>query len=260
MRSKFTSMAVLCCFVSVASPNGASAATPSPSKASESLTAQLEQLERVWHDGKHSQYFSRADEIIKRLPYEASQEAQPGGLKLLSAMLAKKIPSSDDDDWKQAVNVGSADIRAMTMLGRFLAGNAEISADLEQQKVRLLATLLGRLRGERIPGYVPEKMSLNVRPPAGVRGMAGMSPDAIEDPVAREQYRAAIRENSLKGLRYKRQRALEESEKIVARPIVEHLSQAAGNDGAVANAVVSSIALARLSESEKEEVLKKRSD
>jgi hypothetical protein len=259
MTARLASMALLCCFVSVASPSGASAAEASPSEPTEPLTAQLEQLERMWQDGEHSQYFIRADEIIKRLPYEPTEEAQPAGLKLLGAMLAKNIPSPDDD-WKQALNVGSADIRTMTMLGRFLAGSAEVSIDLRQQKVRLLATLLGRLRGERIPGYVPERVSLNVRLPPGVRGVAGMSPDAIEDPVAREQYRAAIRENSLKGLRYKRQRALEDAEKIVARPIVEHLSHAATSDGAVANAVASSWALARLTESEKKEVFEKRSD
>ncbi|MGH8240407.1 MAG: hypothetical protein ACREXP_25780, partial [Steroidobacteraceae bacterium] len=71
-----------------------------------------------------------------------------------------------------------------------------------------------------------------------------------------EQYEAARRENSLKDLQYKRQRALQDAETIVARPIVEHLIHAARSDSAaVADTLASSIAIARLTESEKKEVL-----
>lgn len=254
MKARFALFGIWCCLVSVAPSPVAHSATAVPSKTAESLASQVDQLEGMWQAGQRSAYFSRADEIIRQLPYERPDAAQPAGLKLLSAMLAKKIPSPDDAS-SQAIEVGSADLRAMTMLGRFLAAEVRISTDLEQQKVRLLATLLGRLRTERIPDYVWQEVYLNVRPPPGVRGMAGMSPDAIEDPVAREQYIAARRENSLKGLQNKRQRALEDAEKIVARPIVEHLSHAASSDSEVASTVASSIVQARLTESERNEVL-----
>jgi hypothetical protein len=92
MTARLASMALLCCFVSVASPSGASAAEASPSEPTEPLTAQLEQLERMWQDGEHSQYFIRADEIIKRLPYEPTEEAQPRRAEALGCDARQEYP------------------------------------------------------------------------------------------------------------------------------------------------------------------------
>lgn len=148
------------------------AETKASAESRASLDSKLDELELMWKPGQAGAYFARAREIVESLPYESSGPAQ----------------------------VGATDLRVMTTLAGFLSAPATVPADLEQQKVRLLATLLGRLRNERVTEYVWQEVYLNVAPPPGVRGTAGMSPDAIEDPAAREQYKAAGRENRAKAL------------------------------------------------------------
>lgn len=49
---------------------------------------------------------------------------------------------------------------------------------------------------------------LNVAPPNGVNGISGMDPDAIEDPILRAEYEAAIEANSRKAKKYNEQYGL----------------------------------------------------
>jgi len=81
--------------------------------------------------------------LIEELPYQTSEVSQPAGTRLLGALLEKK-PATED-----ALSVGAADLTAMTTLGRFLSVDVAVPVELQQQKIRLLATLLGRLRSER---------------------------------------------------------------------------------------------------------------
>jgi len=87
-----------------------------------------------------------------------------------------------------------------------------------------------------------------------------MSPDEIQDPVLREQYKAARRENRVRALQNMRQKELSEAETLVARRIVDYLGRAARSDSGVAETVDGSIAQARLTEGEKKQVLERRSE
>ncbi|MGH8239787.1 MAG: hypothetical protein ACREXP_22635, partial [Steroidobacteraceae bacterium] len=127
-----------------------------------------------------------------------------------------------------------------------------------QEKIRLLAKLLGQIRQELIPEYVPQRVVMNVRPPAGagdMRSIAGMNPEAIKDPVARERYKAAIRENSAKAVQNNRQATLRRMETEFARGIVGYLRGAAENPGALRQTVFQSIDQARLTPQERAEVM-----
>lgn len=251
MRLKLVLVGAWCVMASIAALHWTDGVAAAASESRASLDSKLDQLELMWQAGQRSAYFARAAELVQLLPYQVADVAQPAGLRLMRALLDKQIPASTKD----AFQIGSADLTTMTALGRFLSVDYAIPAGLEQQKVQLLATLLGRLRAERVPGYVWQEVYLNVPPPPGVRGVSGMNPDEIEDPVAREKYKAARRENSLRNLQNKRQRALEDAELIVARPIIELLKHAAKSDRALADTVAKSVPQARLTESEKKEVL-----
>jgi hypothetical protein len=255
MSLKLLLIAASCAMVCVAQLLFAQEGSKTVAESPASLASKLDQLELMWKPGQASAYFARAKEIAESLPHQPAGLAQPAGVRLLSALLKKK-PASEKD----VLAVGATDLRVMAMLGGFLSAPAIVPIELEQEKVRLLATLLGRLRSERIPDYVWQEVTLNVAPPAEVRGVSGMNPDEIKDPVLREQYKAARRENRVKALQNMREKELSEDEFLVGRRIVEYLGRAARSDSAVANTVTESVPRARLTDSEKKEVLEQRAD
>ena len=73
----------------------------------------------------------------------------------------------------------------------------------------LTMSYISRLQREVIPHYTPLDVTLNVIPPVISGPMAaGMSPDAIKDPVARSAYQKAIEENRNNNLKNAMQRNL----------------------------------------------------
>jgi hypothetical protein len=71
----------------------------------------------------------------------------------------------------------------------------------------------------------PPEMYVNVRPPIFTPGMmSGMEPAAIQDPVARKAYEAAIAENKRREQQYAREKSLQEFVDIGMRGIRGHLN------------------------------------
>lgn len=75
----------------------------------------------------------------------------------------------------------------------------------------LAKLFIGRLSKELIPNFKPKAVTANVIPPISSGPMmAGMNPDAIKDPVAREAYIKAREENSQNSVLNSRQHSLRE--------------------------------------------------
>jgi|RhiMetdeSRZDD1v2_1073273.scaffolds.fasta_scaffold16366_10 hypothetical protein len=219
------------------------------------LDDKLIHLEELWKSGTPREYYMEADRIAKELHSQAQEAANAGALRLLNAVAAKS-PRPED-----AVDIEVADLSAVEQSARLLLGDDDVPDERRQEKVRLLAWVLGRIRLELVPAYVPQSVVMNVLPPAGAgKGpiIAGVDPETIRDPAARERYKAAIRENQAKAVQNTRQRTLQGMEMELARPIVGYLSRAAREQGEVRQAVLQSIDQARLTANERAEIVQPR--
>lgn len=217
------------------------------------LDKELARLELIWQPGHGRDYYIQAGKIADGLQAQERVAANAAALSLLNAVQAKRPVAVED-----SLDTGVTDLAAMTKLAHFLLAQDNMPIEQRQQKMRLLSKLLGQVRREIVPNYVWQRVVMNVAPPAGVAGMAGMDPEAIRDPVARKQYQAAILDNQSKSLGNSRQQALRRMEEELARPIVDYLSAAARPPGALADTVRQSVAEARLTETEKAEVIQLR--
>ena len=219
------------------------------------LDDKLIHLEALWKSGARREYYMEADRIAKELHSQDRAAANAGALRLLNGVAAKS-PRPED-----AVDIEVADLSAMEQSARVLLEDDAMPDEQRQEKVRLVAWVLGRIRLELVPAYVPQPVVMNVLPPAGAgKGpiIAGVDPETVRDPIARERYKAAIRENQAKAVQNTRQRTLQCMEMELARPIVGYLSRAAREEGAMRQAVLQSIDQARLTATERAEVVPPR--
>lgn len=246
-------IATLACVMNSGASTGASsevANMPDPLNA-------VMQLELQWKAGvgrQEYEYYVGARRIADGLVGHDDPAANAAGMQLLRNVLAKRSESLSRTD--ADFDVGAADILAVETIARFLLEHDNVSDEQQLGKVPLFANALGKVRREIVPNYVPKRVLENVAPPPGVPGMAGMDPEAISDPVAREKYRAAIRENELNNLMNKRQQELHEVEAELAIPIVEYLSRVAAADSTGTKVIRQAIVDARLTDAEKAQVLR----
>jgi hypothetical protein len=195
---------------------GALAATGEP------LREEIAQLERSWSASSGAQqyrYFVEANSIASGLFEQDRDEADAGALLLLRNLFAKNTRS---------VEVGAADLVAESKVGRFILANRARTSELRLQQSETLAELLKRIRGEFLADYVPKEVYMNVAPPSGDGpSIAGMSPEAIADPVARDRYRDAILQNQSDNLTNARQAELLSMDREFSKPILDHIRRQA---------------------------------
>lgn len=238
---------------SSASSGGSPEFTTVPRTLSEELTA----LERTWKAGdgtRQYDYYVAAGRVADTLSAQDPETANAVAAKVLSGILSKKAGSAEITEPDFAV--GATDLSAMTKLSKFLVGNDNASMEQRREDVPVLATVLGRVREEIVRDYTPKPVFANVASPVGVPGVAGMDPDAIADPIAREKYKADILENNLNNLTNKRQRQLHEMERELAGPIVGYMSRVAATDNTSHGIVLQAIPDARLTSKEKAQVMR----
>jgi hypothetical protein len=90
-------------------------------------------------------------------------------------------------------------------------GKSDFALDSEESK-RIIASIKAVF--DKIDSLIDDQFiyaagSANISPPAGVpNAAAGMSPDQIEDPKLREEYRRKIEEERVNGSKYRQQTAL----------------------------------------------------
>jgi len=230
--------------------------------ASESGTAsmiheRIARLESAWTPGsgeEETSYYQGATKIANDLSSIDEGDANREGLALLRSVLAK---SSANKEFREAdIAVGSSDLESIQSLTRFLLNHDAVPAALQSDKAVTLAAVLGVIRGEVKPNYVEKRVYENVMPPVGEGILiAGMDPDSIADPAAREKYKIAIRENERINLENRRQSMLQILEREFATPVVAYLVRIVARGGDDPEKVRAAISRARLTPQELRQIL-----
>lgn len=116
----------------------------------------------------------------------------------------------------------------LLMYLRYPTREIELSNDeiIERNsRVELWLHLLRRLEKEKDPEFDPNDLpTLNVTPPDGSNGIAGMSPESIQDPELRENYKKAIRANSVKTEYFSNQVRLRQNESSIIDNGIKYIS------------------------------------
>jgi len=256
------------------------------------LDEQVIQLEDIWKAGKTNEYFLKAREISKRIErinpnvimYNEKQAKELRELRdagktnesfakasefhkenhsitnnlndivapMFNNLMAKKVDIIDS---------GNNDLYAMDNLADYLFSNDKVSIKERRTNALLLCRFLGKIRKELIPNFEPKRVMSNVAPPRDARGgfmFSGMDPAAITNPVVRDQYEAAIRENQGNGLMNSRQSELRSlGNEFTTKRIIDYIIKTFRGDDASFALLTECINAANLTDKEREEVLKK---
>lgn len=96
-----------------------------------------------------------------------------------------------------------------------------------RERVKLWLHALHRLKTEKDEDFDPNDLPvLNVTPPKGIRvRIAGMSPEAIEDPKLRAEYEKAIAANAKKADYRTKQFLLRQNESSIVKDAVKYISE-----------------------------------
>jgi|GEM_PF-6092502 hypothetical protein len=129
-----------------------------------------------------------------------------------------------------------------------------------------IATTIGEAQAAVISNYVPVQVTMNVAPPVlptaplksnqYIVTMSGMSPDAIEDPVAREAYKKAIADNELGKAQNNLQRNLPDMINDMKTSFRQYCHALFWQDPGAKNEIDELAKLAHLTEKEKNDLAK----
>jgi hypothetical protein len=206
------------------------------------FTEKFESLERTWTKGGNPEYFVSAKKVANELKGLGGDEAASAAV-LLDTLLRKNVES---------VQVGTMDLSAKASAAREILRAEDETASARAADVKALAGFLGAVRRELIADFVARPVVANVSPPIGSGPrMAGMNPNAIADPVAREAYRAAILENSRNAVLNSRQIVLKDLQADLSPPIVDRLKRFANKDAVGLSLVQEWVDAAELTDAER---------
>jgi hypothetical protein len=211
---------------------------------------QLDSLERTWTKGGNPEYFVSAKKVANELKGFGGDEAA-NAAALLDTLLRKNVES---------VQVGTTDLAAKASAAREILRAEDETASARAADVKALAGFLGAIRRELIADFVARPVVANVSPPiGGGPRMAGMNPNAIADPVAREAYKAAILENSRNAVLNSRQIVLRDLQADLSQPIIDRLKRFANTDAVGLSLVQEWVETAKLTDAERARVFDSRS-
>ncbi len=175
----------------------------------------LIQVQEAWADGLSSENMAATQDVLGDILSRDDKERTLGA-QLLERLLMAEPPSGD---------VGDEDIVIFESVALHIMSSRDLSRDAARRNSLLASQLLGRLRQEIIPNFSRLPVTANVRPPPGVPGYAGMSPEAITDPAARAEYESAIQANRKNNRINRRQHTLERVEKSIRGHLHDYLAQ-----------------------------------
>lgn len=239
---RLTHMSTLGCVLVLAT--SVTAFAQDPANVPTSFAQKLSSLEHTWTEGGNPEYFGNAADLANELSALKVDHATEAA-NLLDVLLRKSV---------DPLKVGAADLSAKAKAARETLGvNRQSTSDVRQEEVKALAGFLGSVRGELIPNFIPKAVKPNVKPPVAGAGprIAGMDPNAIEDPVAREKYKAAILENRRNGVLNSRQIMLQDLQADFSQPIIERMKRFANTDEVGLSFVQEWVRTAHLTEAER---------
>jgi hypothetical protein len=221
------------------------------------IEKQVSQLGELWTTGKRSDYYRKVHRVTKDVLADCRKRSvNKIAAELFESILSKdfKVDELSSDDLGR---IDICDLSAMKDLASYLVFNGDVSINERQLNAQLLSRYLGRIRRELVPDYQWKRVTSNVAPPDDVPGFkfSGMAPEAIDDPVGRAKYKAAIRENDENALANVRQRELKSANITMTRPIMTYLIRTFQAEGTSPDLVAECIKNAKLTDKEKREVL-----
>lgn len=175
---------------------------------------QMQGMESLYHSGQYEAFSTKIKEVAKSAVMEPEKYPLAAPMRILD-MLTEKITN------RACVE--------LPLIGEQLVLNI-IQSDRDmtlqsQDFARSLAAFLGAIRSERIPNFVRLPVSANIAPPDDVPGFAGMDPNAISDPVAKEKYLEALRSNERNNSTNKRQAHLEQVDRRISRHVLDYVGK-----------------------------------
>lgn len=211
---------------------------------------EVSQLETTWRTVSPREYYAQTESIMKNIMTNAAAaNLNNVAANLLANILSKEVDVKD---------VKTEDLSAMRKAALFLITSGKgVSCEKHRVNVRLLSVFLGKIRKERVKAYKPKPVVANVPSPTGFPGMAGMSPDAIKDPVAKSKYEEAIKENQKNNVFNARQAALAEIDTELCAPIVSYMIETFRASDLAPALLRQCMDDAVLTDSEKKEILRK---
>jgi hypothetical protein len=217
-------------------------------EAAGNLAEEALRLEELWKGGKTSEYYQQASKIAEEiLSGDATDTKDEAAAELLESLLSKAAVSTKATTYY--------DLFAMRKVASYLIPPERFSAEERRINARLLSKFLGEIRNEIVPNYQDRPVTMNVAPPPGTPcAVAGMDPDAIDDPVARAQYKEAIRQNDENNLMNTRQFVLRNIELELSTHIVAYLIDAFQAPGTPQSLVDECIKNAKLTDAERKEL------
>lgn|SRR5574337_97358 len=213
------------------------------------LDREVLQTEDLWKAGNAREYYSKT----KKIAADIKMNSPRGDLDKIAAKLLDSLLSKE----AKVEETGLDDLSAMNKLASYLTANTNVTSEDRRINVKLLCKYLGKIRKEIVPNYQPKPVVPNVAPPPGVPGAAGMSPEAIKDPVAKAKYEAAIRENQVNNLENSRQAELRSTETDMSPPVKAYMVETFRVGDISSDSFTQCINNAHLDDKEKEEVVKK---
>jgi hypothetical protein len=178
------------------------------------LDKQVLQVEDIWKTKNIHEYYLKATNIAKDIMINSpTSNLNTIAAKFFDNLISKEVKIEE---------VELDDLLVMKKMASYLISNINASVEERQINVKLLCKYLGKMRKEVVPNYTPKLVVANVAQPAGTPGAAGMSPEAISDPIARAKYEASIRENQGNSRMNSRQVELRSIEWEMSKPIIAY--------------------------------------
>jgi len=204
------------------------------------FAAQMQGLQSLYDRGQYEVFCTNIKAAAKAAVDEPQKYPADASVRLLDS-LSEKITNST-----------CAELPA---IGEQLALNI-IQSDREltlqsQEAARSLTSFLGAIRSERIPNFVALPVSANVAPPDGVPGFAGMDPNAISDPGAKQKYLEALTSNERNNSINQRQAQLEQVDRFISRHVLNYVGKVVKKWNVPSSEVGQWVASGKLNESER---------
>lgn len=221
---------------------------------SNELRQSVDELDRLWDPtdaARQRQYFVRVGELAANFAKYDQSEATTAALEMLSSILDRLPATGAMTD--AVVHIRTADLGAIDKIALFLFAEGNSVFGSQSLKVKLVSRMLGRIRAEKIQGFVPKRVQRNVSPPPGSTDIwvTGMDPKAIEDPKDRAIYEAAIRENWQNNVVNQRQERLQQLDAAYAKQVVALLRRVSVSGGISEEVIRQAIEQAHLTADEK---------
>lgn len=206
----------------------------------DNFAGQMQGIESLYNSGQYEMFCTKIKEAAQSAIDEPEKYPLAASVRILD-MLTEKMTNSACVE--------------LPLIGQQLVLNT-IQSDTEmtlqsQDFARSIASFLGAIRSERIQNFVELPVSANVAPPGGAPGFAGMDPNAISDPGAKEKYLEALSSNSRNNSINRRQSQLAKVDRRISGHVLDYVGKVVKKFNVPSSDVDKWVALGKFNEIER---------